>query len=130
MAGMRLVNPFIYLVQLFAALSTSSAVHNGSGARTHPASTKLIDDIDWHEAKVPFNAVIPTLPRMRLPSPITSENDHGATTMTQWTHKAIRMAHDPRTAHGHGSMAGMSLVNPFIYLVQVRKSYGKCFRTS
>ncbi|KAL3182508.1 hypothetical protein MRX96_007191 [Rhipicephalus microplus] len=70
---MRLANPFIYLVQLFAALLISSAVHNESCARTHPASTKLIDGIDWHEAKAPFNPVIWTLPHMRLSSPITSE---------------------------------------------------------
>ncbi|KAL3190080.1 hypothetical protein MRX96_020402 [Rhipicephalus microplus] len=111
MAGMRLANPFIYLAQLFAALLTSSAVHNGSCAWTHPASTKLIDGIDWHEVNAPFNPVIWMLPHMRLSSPITSGNDHGATTMTQWTHMAIRMPHDPRTAHGHGSMAGMRLAN-------------------
>ncbi|KAL1444618.1 hypothetical protein MTO96_029720 [Rhipicephalus appendiculatus] len=70
--GMRLVTPFIYLVQLVAELSPSSAVHNELDARTHPAWTKLINDIDWHEAKVPFNPATTTLPHMPLPSQITS----------------------------------------------------------
>nr|XP_037284169.1 uncharacterized protein LOC119176932 [Rhipicephalus microplus] len=43
--------------------------------------------------------------------------------------QSIKAIHDPLRSKGHGSTLGMRLDNPFVFFMQVRKHYCKCFRS-
>ncbi|XP_077531251.1 uncharacterized protein LOC144143356 [Haemaphysalis longicornis] len=128
-AGIRMHNPFMFFMQCFATLLLLEAGCAEQQSSSHP--TQLID------ATLPH---VPTMPA------ILSQNDswkdhpksatviagayHSATLVADWAWRTTKPGSEHRLAHGHGSIAGIRMHNPFMFFMQVRKRYGKCIRSN
>ncbi|XP_072145120.1 uncharacterized protein [Dermacentor andersoni] len=122
-------NPLVFLVQFIASLLVIPA-GNQQPCQHFQASHLLLRQNDSCSAPT---ILLSSDGFREVPSSTPSGSNSAvyqsceAALRATWTIKAVNEASQPK---GHGSWACAQMNNPLVFLVQVRKRVGKCFRSS